>query len=88
MKVSWFLNEPQQDREKALEQYWTSIQGETMDMSNIHDGVSMMKRFVDYVEWKRTKHESRLYIPTGPTIQPGVNFLWTTKTTRHVATPI
>ena len=60
MKVSWFLNEPQAEGGKALERYWTSIQGETMDMSNIHDGVSMMKRFVDYVEWKCTKHGSRL----------------------------
>ena len=23
----------------------------------------MMKRFVDYVEWKRTKHELRLFVP-------------------------
>ena len=63
MKVSRFLNEPHSEGGKALERYWTSIQGETMDMSNIHDGVSMMKRFVDYVEWKRTKHESRLFVP-------------------------
>ena len=39
-----------------------------MDMSNIHDGVSMMKRFVDYVEWKRTKHVSRLFVSTGTEI--------------------
>ena len=39
----------------------------------------MMKRFVDYVEWKRTQHVSRTdYAETmqGRTMQPRVNFFF------------
>ena len=82
MKVSWFLNEPQQQGGTALERYWTSIQGDTMDMSNIHDGVSLMKRFVDYVEWKRTQHVSRLFIPRGTDYSAGSEF-FINSTRRH-----
>ena len=83
MKVSWFLNEPQQNGGKALERYWTSIQGDTMDMSNIHDGVSLMKRFVDYVEWKRTQHVSPLYVPAGTDYAAGSEFFVDKNSTRH-----
>ena len=83
MKVFWFLNEPQQQGGSALERYWTSIQADTMDMSNIHDGVSLMKRFVDYIEWKRTQHVSRLFIPRGTDYSAGSEFFINSNSTRR-----
>ena len=83
MKVAWFLNETHQHIGKSLERYWTSIQADTMDMSNIHDGVSMMKRFVDYVEWKRTQHVSRLYVPAGRDYAAGSDFFVDNATRRY-----
>ena len=82
MKVSWFLNEPQQQGGTTLERYWTAPTLEEIDISTIHDGVSLMKRLVDYVEWKRTKHVSRLFIPRGTDYTSGSEF-FINNLTRH-----